>query len=77
MRTIIDQNGIKWTVTVSGSKFSLGVGDSSSKQISIMTLKFEPSRGEVRLRTTGERPIETFSDDELLELLSLNENGEA
>ena len=70
MRLITDKNGTKWTVSVYGSGWSLGVGELSSKHISVMTLLFESESGETRDRTTGESPLEAISDGELLALLN-------
>lgn len=70
MRLIVDQNGTKWTVAIYGSGFSLGVGEVSSKHISVMTLSFESNSGETMYRTTGESPLEAISYGELLELLN-------
>jgi len=70
MRLITDQNGTEWIVSIYGPKFSLGVGDISSKHISVMTLSFESNTGETRHRRTGESPLEVISDEGLLELLT-------
>jgi hypothetical protein len=70
MKSITDQNGTKWTVSIYGSKFSLSAGEPLSKQISVMTLLFESNSGETRHRRTGESPLEAISDKELLYLLN-------
>jgi hypothetical protein len=67
---ITDQSGTKWKVSIYGPKFSLGAGDISSKQISVMTLLFESNTGEIRHRRIGESPLEAIADGELLELLN-------
>ena len=74
MRTIIDQNGIKWTVTVISS---LSVGsDKSPEQISEMTLLFKSNSTEI-FRDICKQDLEAFSDNELLDILSLNEKDES
>lgn len=70
MRLIIDQNGTEWKVSIHGLGFSLGVGELSSKHISVMTLSFESNSGETTYRRTGESPLGAISDKELLELLN-------
>jgi len=76
MRLIIDQNGTKWTVTINGPRFSLGAGELSSKHISVMNLSFESSDGKVKMKRTAERPLETISDSELIELLNKDDESD-
>ena len=68
MRLITDQDGTKWTVSIYGSKYSVGVDGITFG--SMMTLLFESDSGEIRDRTTGESPLEAISDGELLALLN-------
>jgi hypothetical protein len=75
MRTIIDQNGKKWAVSIYGSKYSLGV-DELPEQISVMTLLFESDSGESRSRKTGECPLEAISEKELLEILNRDDESD-
>ena len=73
MRSITDQNGTKWTVSIHGSGCSVGV-DEISEHISVMTLAFVSNTGETRYRSTGGSPrenaLEAMSDNELLDLLN-------
>jgi hypothetical protein len=71
IRLITDQDGTKWTVSIYGSKYSVGVDEITIE--SVMTLSFESDSGETRDRRTGERPLEAISDGELLALL---DNGD-
>jgi uncharacterized membrane protein len=73
MRSITDQNGTKWTVSVYSSGFSLG----EPEHMSVITLSFEPDEGKTRYRTAGGslrerslRSLDAFSDGELLALLN-------
>ena len=68
MRLITDQNGTKWTVSIYGSRYSIGVDENPPE--SVMTLFFESENCEIRDRTTCERPLEAISDGELLDLLN-------
>ena len=72
MRFITDQNGTKWTVSIYGSRYSVGVDDIIIG--SMMTLLFESEGGKTRNRTTGERPLGAISDGELLALLNNVDN---
>jgi len=74
MRSITDQNGTEWTVSIYGPKFSLAAGEPLSQCFSFMTLLFRSSTGETRDRRTGKCPLKAISDGELLKLL--NENDE-
>jgi hypothetical protein len=76
MRSITDQNGTKWTVSIRGSGFGLwrDVDGVKSELMSVITLSFESDEGEAKYRTAGgsfrDRSLEAISDGELLELLN-------
>jgi hypothetical protein len=73
MRTITDHNGTKWTVSIV-SNVSLG-SDETPEQIAVMTLLFKSNDTEI-LRETYKRELESFSDNELLEILNSNKKDE-
>jgi hypothetical protein len=73
MRTIIEHNGTKWTVSIV-SNFSLG-SDVTPEQISEMTLLFKSNDTEI-LQETCKRALENFPDEELLNLLHSSETDE-
>jgi hypothetical protein len=68
MRSIIDQNGTKWTVSIYGPQTKLGVDE--VELVNDMTLLFESNSGESRHRRTAKRALDTFSDEELLYILN-------
>jgi hypothetical protein len=75
VRYIVDQSGIKWSVSIDGPGASLG-DESLPEQISVITLLFKSSSGEVRYKSVGERPLESFSNDELIKLLNKDDEYE-